>query len=112
LKLEYVNDRKGKLESHEIRMIEEDVDDILNMFIDGYGEDLYEALIEYTKNILLLKNKLDNHIEELLSGNIKFIDRRKNEVTVEIIDNYYTGELTKNNIDDVLKKYKEHIQSR
>lgn len=107
MKLEYINDRKGKSQSHEIRMIDEDIDDMLNMFLDGYGEDLLEALNEYTKNILSLKTKLDKHVTELLSGDIEFIDGINNKVTEEIIDDYYTGDSTRNDITNILEVFKK-----
>ena len=109
MKLEYINDRKGKFQSHEIRMIQEDTDNILNANLDGYGDSILDALNEYEYNIVLLKSKLDQHINDLISGNIVLVNRSGNEITEEIKDNYYTGDISKTDVNEILRTFIEGL---
>lgn len=109
MKLEYINDRKGKRQSHEIRMVEDDVNNILNMFLDGYGNNLLEALNEYEYNIVLLKSKLDQHVADLVKGNITLVDRSGSEITEEIVDDYFSGNVTKTSVKEIIPLFIEGL---
>lgn len=101
-KLIYINDRKGKFQSHEIRSKEE-----FENFYDGYGSNLSEALQEHKERIELLKKQIDEYYNDLQTGNIILVDEEEKEVKKEIIDNYYTSNTVEKNVEDIIREFVE-----
>lgn len=96
IRLLYVNDGKGKAQSHELYM-EEDFD------IPGtYGENLSEALEEFTKSLIDKKGELDELLDAVSERYVEFVDSEGNVIFDEEVTNSWDGSRTSKSIQDAI----------
>lgn len=98
IRLLYLNDGKGKEQSHELYM-EEDFD------IPGtYGENLSQALEEFTKSLINKKEELDELLDAVSERHVEFVDNDGNIILDEEITNYWDGSKTSKTIQDAINE--------
>lgn len=112
MKLRYYNDRKGKIQSHEIST-DLDIAKLSNYELcigPKYGYTLTEALTNYYKAAVDLRDFLNQYIPKIKEG-IELVDGFGNTITIWMMDCCHTGKskefLVKDTIDSFIKSITE-----
>lgn len=105
---EYVNDGKGKLQSHEMYLDEKPEENLVCNEGVTYGETANEAYANMYKELLRRKKLLDDILSDMTNGNVELISRYDKEVLSEVYTtNYYTGDKTYSDVDTVFSIFNE-----
>ena len=100
--LQYFNDGKGKYQSHELYLKE----DISVNSAGSYGANLVETLRYLMNECVSKRNSLNRLISDISSRNLKFVDVDDNPVEKEQITDYYSGDVSENDITFAIKHVK------